>query len=63
MWYSRHYIATPLADSTARDPQLNEDNIDRRVILQILQTTATLARFLFSDPNGFGRVDLWPTDN
>ena len=36
MWYPRHYIATPLVDSTAREPQLNEDNIDRRVILQIL---------------------------
>jgi len=53
-----HYIATPLADLTARDPQLEEDNIDRHAILQILQTTSILARFLFSDPNGFGRVDL-----
>ena len=58
MRHLRHYIATPLADLTARDPQLNEDNIDRRAILQILQTTSTLARFLFSDPNGFGQVDI-----
>lgn len=36
MSYPRHYIATPQVDCMARDPQLNEDNIDRRLILQIL---------------------------
>ena len=36
MSYPRHYIAAPQVDSMARDPQFNEDNIDRSLILQIL---------------------------
>ena len=55
MQYTRCYIATPVVDSTARDSQLSENNIDRRLIFQIL---LHLRAFLFSDPNRFERVDL-----